>query len=137
VKVDRKALLAALGPDAAFEAMSHEERAEALESYMMAQLGGLSERARAAPVRRGTGVIFGGPTPSGVQPDLGPLPALPEKPALVDFFRLRFIPHTVAHMLQSASHACKSGEPEETVFACLPRHRREPDQVDHGYWARR
>jgi hypothetical protein len=99
--------------------MSHEERAEALESYMMAQLGGPSRGAQPAAVRRGMGVMFGGPTPSGLRPDLGPLPALPQKPALVDFFRLRFMPHTVAHMLQSANHARENGEPEETVFACL------------------
>jgi hypothetical protein len=135
VEVDRKAFFAALGPEAAFAAMSHEERAEALESYMMAQLGGQSQGAQPAAVRRGMGVMFGGPTPSGVRPDLGPLPALPQKPALVDFFRLRFMPHTVAHMLQSANHARENGEPEETVFACL-LHDIAVNliKVDHGYW---
>jgi hypothetical protein len=60
--IDRKAFFAALGPGAAFEAMTDEERAEALDSYMMSQLG---KRSAIAPptVRRGMGVMFGGPTP--------------------------------------------------------------------------
>ena len=132
--VDRKAFLAALGPGAAFGAMTHEERAEALESYMMSQLGKQFAIAPAT-VRRGMGVMFGGPTPSGVHPELGALAEMPRKPALVDFFRLRFMPHTVAHMLQSANDALKKGEPEETVFACLVHDIAvNLIKVDHGYW---
>lgn len=51
--IDRKAFLAALGPGAAFGAMTHEERVEALESYMMAQLAKQSASAQPT-VRRGT-----------------------------------------------------------------------------------
>ena len=61
------------------------------------------------------------------------LAPMPEKPALVDFFKLRFT--TSNHCLQSATRALKNGFPEETVFACLLH-----DTVltmirpDHGNW---
>src|ERR1700733_5239275 len=37
------------------------------------------------------------------------LPAMPEKPTLMDFFKYRFGPP--AHLLQSAKHAMKAGLP--------------------------
>jgi hypothetical protein len=58
---------------------------------------------------------------------------MPEKPTLVDFFKLRFWP--ARHVLQSANRAMKEGFPERTVLACLLH-----DVVlnlikpDHGYW---
>jgi len=131
--IDRKAFLASLGPAEAVAAMSPEERAEALEKFMIAQL------AAPAPghpqVRRGTGVAFGGPTPSGVQPELPALEPMPERPTLVDFFRLRFVTNTVTHMTQSANDALKKGQPEEVVFACL-LHDIAVNliKVDHGWW---
>src|SRR5437879_8720447 len=98
--------------------LSSEERADALEESMMRQLD------KAAPsqtrgVRRGTGVLFGGLTPGGLPLTLGALAAMPPKPTIVDFFKLRFMPHTVTHMLQSANDAQKKGEPEATVLAGL------------------
>src|SRR6516164_4285748 len=45
------------------------------------------------------------------------LPPLPEKPTLIDFFKARFA--TTAHLLQSAAHALKTGQPEKVVLACL------------------
>ena len=42
---------------------------------------------------------------------------MPEKPTLVDFFKLRFGPSM--HLLQSARHAVKGGLPEKMVLACL------------------
>ena len=110
---------------------SSDERADALEESLMKQL------AKPAPsARRGVGLLFGGVTPSGVPIEIKPLPAMPAKPTLVDFFRLRFMPHTVTHMLQSASDALKKGEPEDTVLACL-LHDIAINllKVDHGYWA--
>ncbi|HEX7778248.1 MAG TPA: hypothetical protein VF424_03360, partial [Vicinamibacterales bacterium] len=59
--------------------------------------------------------------------------AMPERPTLVDFFKLRFAPAT--HVLQSATDALKKGEPEERILACLLH-----DvvlnliKVDHGWW---
>src|ERR687889_846547 len=41
------------------------------------------------------------------------LPAMPEKPTLMDFFKLRFGPSM--HLLQSAHHARRNGLPEKMV----------------------
>jgi hypothetical protein len=108
---------------------SSEERADALEEKLM-------KEAHRASTRRGVGLLFGGITPSGAPVEIRPLPAMPKKPTLIDFFRLRFMPHTVTHMLQSATDALKKGEPEDVVLACL-LHDIAINllKVDHGYWA--
>ncbi|HKW55703.1 MAG TPA: HD domain-containing protein [Stellaceae bacterium] len=64
------------------------------------------------------------------------LPSMPEKPRLVDFFRLRFHPRGVNHMLQSASLARKAGIDEKLVLACLLHDIGNVALVgtDHGYW---
>ncbi len=58
---------------------------------------------------------------------------MPEKPTLLDFFRLRFAPAT--HVLQSADKALTAGFPEEVVLSCLLH---DVAQVlmkaDHGWW---
>jgi len=105
--------------------VSSEARADALEERMMKRL-----------VRRGAGVLFGGLTPRGDPIELPALAPMPPRPTLVDFFRLRFMPHTVTHMLQSASDARKKGEPEDRVLACLLHDIAiNLVKVDHGYWA--
>jgi len=111
------------------QALTSDERADALEEQLM-------KRLHKPAVRRGAGVLFGGLTPSGIPIEIEPLAAMPAKPTLVDFFRLRFMPHTVTHMLQSASDALRKGEPEDTVLACL-LHDIAINllKVDHGYWA--
>jgi len=133
MEVDRKSAAASPGPKA--RAMSSEERADALEESMMRQLDKAAP-AQTRGVRRGTGVLFGGLTPGGLPLALGALAPMPAKPGLEDFFRLRFMPHTVTHMLQSANDAQKKGEPEETVLACL-LHDIAVNliKVDHGWWA--
>src|SRR5882672_904289 len=127
MEVDRKSFAAS--PRSKARALSSEERADALEEAMMKELG-------KPAVRRGTGLLFGGLTPGGLPLALGALAPMPAKPALEDFFRLRFMPHTVTHMLQSAIDARKKGEPEETVLACL-LHDIAVNliKVDHGWWA--
>src|SRR6185503_15225778 len=45
------------------------------------------------------------------------LPSMPANPTLVDYFRHRFA--STAHLLQSATHALKGGQPEKVVLACL------------------
>jgi HD domain-containing protein len=111
------------------KSLSSEERADAAEEALMKRLG------RPA-VRRGAGVLFGGLTPSGAPIEIEPLAPMPEKPTLVDFFRMRFMPHTVTHLLQSASDALGKGEPEDTVLACLLHDIAiNLVKVDHGYWA--
>ncbi|WP_445397995.1 hypothetical protein ACSMX9_27575 [Streptomyces sp. LE64] len=49
------------------------------------------------------------------------LPAMPERPTLADFFRLRLAldPFTARHMLHSAHRARQQGMSEKVVLACL------------------
>jgi len=62
------------------------------------------------------------------------LPPMPEKPTLVDYFRHRFA--STAHLLQSATHAFKGGQPEKVVLACLLHDIAIVSFIrcDHGYW---
>ena len=62
------------------------------------------------------------------------LPAMPDKPTLIDFFRKRFGPSM--HLLQSAHHAVKNGLPEKMVLACLLHDISVVGFIrgDHGYW---
>jgi hypothetical protein len=63
------------------------------------------------------------------------LPRMPEKPTLMDFFRLRFGP--TQHLLQGARLAQKNGVPEKLVLACLVHDIAIAGFIrgDHGYWA--
>ncbi len=63
------------------------------------------------------------------------LPQMPEKPTLIDFFRLRFGP--CVHMLQSARLAQKNGGSDKLIFACLVHDTGNNGfiRADHGYWA--
>jgi hypothetical protein len=63
------------------------------------------------------------------------LPRMPEKPTLMDFFRLRFGP--TQHLLQSARLAQRNGLPEKLVLACLVHDIAIAGFIrgDHGYWA--
>ena len=131
MEIDRRAFLATLGTVAAVEAMPSEALADALEHHTMEKL---DQTAEGLPViRRGAGSIFGAGGPSGGTRALSTLAPMPEKPTLVDFFKLRFAPAT--HVLQSATDALRKGEPEERVLACLLH-----DvvlnliKVDHGWW---
>ena len=62
------------------------------------------------------------------------LPRMPEKPTLVDYFRNRFA--STAHLLQSANHALKGGQPEKVVLGCLLHDIAVVSFIrcDHGYW---
>jgi hypothetical protein len=64
------------------------------------------------------------------------LPAMPAKPQLLDFFRLRFDDLTVRHLLTSAKHALDAGHNETVVLACLLHDISNGCFVrpDHGYW---
>jgi hypothetical protein len=65
------------------------------------------------------------------------LKKMPEKPTLLDFFRLRLSPgRGFQHLLQSANLAQKNGMPEKTVFACLLHDISVVGFIrsDHGYW---
>ena len=63
------------------------------------------------------------------------LPQMPDKPTLMDFFKLRFGPSQ--HLCQSARLAQKNGVPEKLVLACLIHDIAIAGFIrgDHGYWA--
>jgi HD domain len=64
------------------------------------------------------------------------LPSMPEKPHILDFYRLRFRQGGVQHLLQSANLARKNGYPDKIVAACLLHDIAVVGfiQADHGYW---
>lgn len=127
IEVDRKAFLATVGAGAlAF--MDPEEKAEALEHYMLDQMD-QADRAAATPRQtaapRGAGTLL--------RASDTPLEPMPEKPTWLDFFNLRLA--AKSHCLQSATHALKSGYPERTVMACLLHDGVQGlIRADHGWW---
>ena len=135
MQIDRRVFLATLGTAAAINAMSSEALADALEDHMIENLDP-ETATNEFKVRLGTGLLFGGLLPDGkAEAELKKLEPMPEKPTLVDFFKYRFTPATVKHVLQSATDALKKGEKEELILACLLH-----DvvlnliKVDHGWW---
>ena len=149
-EIDRRAFIASLGGPAVVAAMSHEARADALEHFAETRLEELAAQNQAAlagqpekfptvaeiqaeiatrPTRRGAGSLF----VAGRGQNVKILERMPEKPTLLDFFRLRFQPAN--HVLQSATRAMKTGMKEEVILACLLH-----DVVlnlikpDHGWW---
>lgn len=131
LEIDRRAFIASLGGVTAVSLMSHEDRAEALEHYMVERLeretGGAQIQNDGSIYRtpaeaRGTGTVF----------RLKELQEMPAKPMLIDFFKTRFL---TAHVLRSATHAKKTGQPERTVFACLIHDVTQSlCRSDHGWW---
>jgi hypothetical protein len=96
-------------------ATSSETLADALDHHRIEQLGPLATGTH----RQGVGCLFVTPSSRLGEPPLKPLEPMPPRPMLVDFFKLRFTPGTVSHVLQSATRAMKQGHPEETILACL------------------
>jgi hypothetical protein len=64
------------------------------------------------------------------------LPKMPERPALEDFFRLRFGPIAYTHLLQSARLARGQGLGDKVVIACLLHDIAIAGllSANHGYW---
>ena len=64
------------------------------------------------------------------------LPKMPARPTLIDFFRHRFAPMAVNHLLQSANLARKAGLDEKVVLGCLLHDIAMAGLItsDHGYW---
>jgi hypothetical protein len=149
-----KDVIASLGGEAAVRKMDHEQRADGLEDYLTQRLNEqvqarktkryptvteLADLVDQRGYRRGAGKLMvherSNQNPwldeSGRKvPRLAPMP---ERPTLVDFFRLRFEP--AAHLLQSARLARKNGTSEETVLACLLHDAGQYlCRADHGYW---
>ncbi len=81
-----------------------------------------------AQARRSDTVMMMGDNPE--------LPAMPERPVLRDFFRLRFGPIAAMHLLQSAKLARGHGLGEKVVMACLLHDLAIAGllSANHGYW---
>ena len=64
------------------------------------------------------------------------LPRMPERPALEDFYRLRFGPIAYNHLLQSARLAREQGLGDKVVMACLLHDIAIAGllSANHGYW---
>lgn len=80
-------------------------------------------------MRAGTGPVF-------MMGDNPALPKMPERPQLLDFFRLRFEDISVRHLLSSAKRALDGGQEETLVLACLLHDISNGCFIrsDHGYW---
>jgi hypothetical protein len=77
--IDRRSFLATLGTTAAINAMTSEALADALEHHMI-ETSNEGPTANELKVRRGTGLLFGGPLPSGKAPtELKKLEPMPDK----------------------------------------------------------
>jgi hypothetical protein len=65
------------------------------------------------------------------------LPRMPEKPTLMDFFRYRFNPIAVNHLLSSAKRAMDDGRSDQVVMACMLHDISNGCLIrpDHGYWS--
>ncbi len=119
--------------------MTLSERAEELEEHMMRQLnrrvqksvlftsGELDPRKPAPPPADPSQKVLMGDDPR--------LPKMPKAPTLLDFFKYRFSP-SQNHLLQSATHALKTGQPEKVILACLLHDIGVAGFIrsDHGYW---
>jgi hypothetical protein len=118
------------------------ERADALELKQMAELDkkiiarSLLYRLADGDRSMGNATAYG----NGIHLLMGEdprLPAMPEKPTLMDFFRCRFAEgRGFNHLLQSANLAQKNGLPEKMVLACLLHDIAVVGFIrsDHGYW---
>jgi hypothetical protein len=122
------------------QAKSLSEKAEELEFQQMKDLGDLmiyrSNINKLADGEYSDEEAFSlGPIKPSLMGEDHRLPAMPEKPTLMDFFKLRFGP-SKQHLLQSAALAQKNGLSEKMVLACLLH---DVSVVaffrpDHGYW---
>lgn len=134
ITLNRRALIAKIGGVAAVAAMPPDALADALEQELMSEAAygpecaGLDIIDMGDDVRRGAGQLF-------ARKIVDRLPALPNRPKLADFFRLRFSKGTVAHCLKSAAHALADGQPEHYVMAALVHDiSLNLMKADHAWW---
>ena len=155
MEIDRKAVIASLGGEAAVNNMGHEARADALEGFLSARLDALvaarqgektyptvaehESRIDKRGYRRGVGRLFlhehsnKNPDADESKLTVPRLAPMPPKPTLVDFFKYRFVP--AAHLLQSAALAKRRGASEEIILACLLHDAGQGlMKTDHGWW---
>ena len=123
-------------------ALSLAERADALEAERAQELDIIVAKSRLHMLAEGdTGsfpnvgaIMKARPGAHVLMGDDPRLPAMPEKPTLIDFFRLRFGPSM--HLLQSARLARIDGCDEKTQLACLLHDIGIVGFIrsDHGWW---
>ena len=144
MEINRRSFISSLGGASAVALMTPDQKANALEHHMEAQLNEAAAEKPQYPTvaeleaqsadlsrahREGAGSLF----VPGRDGKLRAIPKMPEKPTLLDFFEHRFAPAN--HVLQSATRALKTGMREEIVLASLLH-----DVVfgiigpDHGWW---
>lgn len=134
IQIDQAAFYEALGGEAAAQVLTDEQKADALDRYLLERVNTPSTvdpvLDRTRTIRRGTGMVFGNGHESPVE--LAPMPA---RPTLLDFLRLRSNFPTVRHLLQSAEDARVHGGSEEEILACLLHDLGQAlMRVDHGWW---
>src|ERR1700749_4324589 len=101
------------------ETQTLSQRADALEEQMSRELDYIVVKSRLysmaegdmGPAVNANAIMAKNPNARVLMGDDPRLPAMPEKPTLMDFFKDRFGP--AAHLLQSAKHATMAGRPEE------------------------
>ena len=124
------------------DVMSLSQRADALEEKMARELDYIVIKSRLytmadgdmGPAPNAGELMKQNPNARVIMGDDPRLPAMPEKPTLMDFFKYRFGP--CMHLLQSARHAVKADLPEKMVLACLLHDISTIGFIrgDHGYW---
>lgn len=118
--------------------MTMDERDDLLERVMM----GLLDRKVAKPYFGRVGEIGAGDWKAVpgryLMHDEPRLPAMPEKPTLIDYFekRILLVQRGGQHLLQSARLAVKNGLPEKLVLGCLLHDIAVVAHIrsDHGYY---
>ena len=99
------------------------QKADALEEKMSQELDYIVVKSRLysmaeadmGPAVNANAIMAKNPNARVLMGDDPRLPAMPEKPTLMDFFKYRFGP--AAHLLQSAKHAKNAGLPDKMVLA--------------------
>lgn len=134
--MDRRSFLNSLGTSAVAgvaAATTLSGKADALEEAMSDELDRRVARPFACTIEGGL-PDTPGDTPPYLMGDDPRLPAMPDRPTLIDFFNLRFAP--ASHLLQSAKLAVKNGEDEKIIMACLLHDISVYGLIrtDHGYW---
>ena len=124
------------------DTMSLSQRADALEAKMARELDYIVIKSRlysmaegdTSPAPNAGALMKANPNARVLMGDDPRLPAMPERPTLMDFFKYRFGP--CMHLLQSARHAVKADLPEKMVLACLLHDISTIGFIrgDHGYW---
>jgi hypothetical protein len=123
------------------DTMTLSQRADALEQQMSDELDYIVIKSRLyslaeadmSPAPNAGALMAKNPKARVLMGDDPRLPAMPEKPTLLDFFHYRFGPAT--HDMQSARHAVNAGLPERWCSpACCTTSTMGLIRGDHGYW---